>query len=110
MTAVYYVMDGDGLLVSTMAARAKAKAVAQNPKVPSASSTSSGRRPTSWYTGTRRSSRTSTPPPRGRAMASATVLLMRETQSGQSCKGLCRAIAAKSRSEVRITAPATMQV
>ena len=33
MTAVYYVMDGDDLLVSTMAERAKAKAVARNPKV-----------------------------------------------------------------------------
>lgn len=33
MTAVYYVMDGDDLLVSTMAARAKARAVARNPKV-----------------------------------------------------------------------------
>ena len=33
MTVVYYVMDGDDILVSTMAARAKAKAVAQNPKV-----------------------------------------------------------------------------
>lgn len=33
MTVVYYVMDGDDLLVSTMAARAKAKAVARNPRV-----------------------------------------------------------------------------
>jgi PPOX class probable F420-dependent enzyme len=33
MTVVYYVMDGDDLLVSTMAERAKAKAVARNPKV-----------------------------------------------------------------------------
>jgi PPOX class probable F420-dependent enzyme len=33
MTAVYYVMDGDDLLVSTMAARGKAKAVARNPRV-----------------------------------------------------------------------------
>ncbi|HEY7059962.1 MAG TPA: pyridoxamine 5'-phosphate oxidase family protein [Chloroflexota bacterium] len=33
MTVVYYVMDGDDLLVSTMAARAKAKAVARGPKV-----------------------------------------------------------------------------
>ena len=33
MTVVYYVVDGDDLLVSTMAARAKAKAVARNPKV-----------------------------------------------------------------------------
>jgi PPOX class probable F420-dependent enzyme len=33
MTIVYYVMDGDDVLVSTMAARAKAKAVARNPKV-----------------------------------------------------------------------------
>jgi len=33
MTIVYYVVDGDDLLVSTMAARAKAKAVARNPKV-----------------------------------------------------------------------------
>jgi len=33
MTAVYYVMDGDDLLVSTMAARAKTRAVARNPKV-----------------------------------------------------------------------------
>lgn len=33
MTAVYYVMDGDDILVSTMAERAKAKAVARNPKV-----------------------------------------------------------------------------
>ena len=33
MTVVYYVMDGDDLLVSTMAARAKARAVTRNPKV-----------------------------------------------------------------------------
>jgi PPOX class probable F420-dependent enzyme len=33
MTVVYYVMDGDEILVSTMAARAKAKAVARNPRV-----------------------------------------------------------------------------
>jgi PPOX class probable F420-dependent enzyme len=33
MTAVYYVMDGDDILVSTMAARGKARAVARNPKV-----------------------------------------------------------------------------
>jgi PPOX class probable F420-dependent enzyme len=33
MTIVYYVVDGDDLLVSTMAARAKAKAVARNQKV-----------------------------------------------------------------------------
>ncbi|HZR98473.1 MAG TPA: TIGR03618 family F420-dependent PPOX class oxidoreductase [Chloroflexota bacterium] len=33
MTVVYYVMDGDDLLVSTMAARAKAKAVARDPHV-----------------------------------------------------------------------------
>ena len=33
MTVVYYVMDGDDILVSTMAARAKAKAVARSPKV-----------------------------------------------------------------------------
>ena len=33
MTIVYYVVDGDDLLVSTMAARAKAKAVARHPKV-----------------------------------------------------------------------------
>jgi PPOX class probable F420-dependent enzyme len=33
MTIVYYVMDGDDILVSTMAAREKAKAVARNPKV-----------------------------------------------------------------------------
>lgn len=33
MTAVYYVVDGDDLLVSTMASRGKAKAVARNPKV-----------------------------------------------------------------------------
>jgi PPOX class probable F420-dependent enzyme len=33
MTVVYYVMDGDDLLVSTMAARAKAKAVARSSKV-----------------------------------------------------------------------------
>ncbi len=33
MTVVYYVMDGDDILVSTMAERAKAKAVARNPKV-----------------------------------------------------------------------------
>jgi PPOX class probable F420-dependent enzyme len=33
MTAVYYVVDGDDLLVSTMAARAKAKAVKRNQKV-----------------------------------------------------------------------------
>ncbi len=33
MTVVYYVMDGDDLLVSTMAARAKARAVARDPRV-----------------------------------------------------------------------------
>jgi len=33
MTIVYYVMDGDDILVSTMVGRAKAKAVARNPKV-----------------------------------------------------------------------------
>jgi PPOX class probable F420-dependent enzyme len=33
MTVVYYVVDGDELLVSTMGARAKAKAVKRNPKV-----------------------------------------------------------------------------
>jgi len=33
MTVVYYVMDGDDLLVSTMAARAKARAVARDPHV-----------------------------------------------------------------------------
>jgi nitroimidazol reductase NimA-like FMN-containing flavoprotein (pyridoxamine 5'-phosphate oxidase superfamily) len=33
MTVVYYVADGDDLLVSTMAARAKAKAVERNQKV-----------------------------------------------------------------------------
>ena len=33
MSAVYYVMEGDDVLVSTMAARGKAKAVRRNPKV-----------------------------------------------------------------------------
>jgi hypothetical protein len=33
MSCVYYVCDGDDLLVSTMAERAKAKAIARNPKV-----------------------------------------------------------------------------
>jgi hypothetical protein len=33
MTALYYVMDGDDILISTMRARAKAKAVQRNPKV-----------------------------------------------------------------------------
>ena len=33
MSIVYYVMDGDEILVSTMAARAKARAVARSPKV-----------------------------------------------------------------------------
>src|SRR6266852_7927632 len=33
MTVVYYVVDGNDLLVSTMAARAKAKAVKRNSKV-----------------------------------------------------------------------------
>jgi nitroimidazol reductase NimA-like FMN-containing flavoprotein (pyridoxamine 5'-phosphate oxidase superfamily) len=33
MSACYYVMDGDDILVSTMAARAKAKAVKRNPKI-----------------------------------------------------------------------------
>ncbi|MGO9293686.1 MAG: TIGR03618 family F420-dependent PPOX class oxidoreductase, partial [Streptosporangiaceae bacterium] len=33
MTVVYYVMDGDDILISTMAARAKAKAVRRNPRV-----------------------------------------------------------------------------
>ena len=33
MSIVYYAMDGDDLLVSTMGGRAKARAVARNPKV-----------------------------------------------------------------------------
>ena len=33
MTVVYYVLDGDDLLISTMAARGKAHAVRRNPKV-----------------------------------------------------------------------------
>ena len=33
LTAVYYVMDGDDLLVSTMASRGKARAVARDPRV-----------------------------------------------------------------------------
>lgn len=33
MTALYYVMDGDDILISTMRARAKAKAVQRNPRV-----------------------------------------------------------------------------
>jgi hypothetical protein len=33
MSIVYYVMDGDSILVSTMAARGKAKAVRRQPKV-----------------------------------------------------------------------------
>jgi PPOX class probable F420-dependent enzyme len=33
MTIVYYVMDGDDILVSTMAARSKAKAVERDPRV-----------------------------------------------------------------------------
>jgi PPOX class probable F420-dependent enzyme len=33
MTIVYYVMDGDDILVSTMVERGKAKAVRRNPKV-----------------------------------------------------------------------------
>ncbi len=33
MTVVYYVMDGDDMLVSTMTERAKAKAVARNPRI-----------------------------------------------------------------------------
>jgi hypothetical protein len=33
MSIVYYVMEGDEILVSTMAARSKAKAVARSPKV-----------------------------------------------------------------------------
>ncbi|HEX6520364.1 MAG TPA: pyridoxamine 5'-phosphate oxidase family protein [Streptosporangiaceae bacterium] len=33
MTALYYVMDGDDILISTMRARAKARAVQRNPKV-----------------------------------------------------------------------------
>ena len=33
MSIVYYVMDGDDILVSTMAARGKAKAVRRHPKV-----------------------------------------------------------------------------
>ena len=33
MSCVYYVMDGDHILASTMAGRAKAKAVGRNPKV-----------------------------------------------------------------------------
>jgi PPOX class probable F420-dependent enzyme len=33
MTVVYYVMDGDDILISTMQARAKAKAVARDPHV-----------------------------------------------------------------------------
>ena len=33
MSCVYYVMDGDDILVSTMAGRAKARAVRRNPKI-----------------------------------------------------------------------------
>ncbi len=33
MSCVYYVMDGEDILVSTMAGRAKARAVRRNPKV-----------------------------------------------------------------------------
>ena len=33
MTVLYYIMDGDDLLISTMLARGKAKAVQRNPKV-----------------------------------------------------------------------------
>jgi PPOX class probable F420-dependent enzyme len=33
MTVVYYVMDGDDILISTMAERAKAKAVQRDPRV-----------------------------------------------------------------------------
>jgi PPOX class probable F420-dependent enzyme len=33
MSIVYYVMDGDDILVSTMSERGKAKAIARNPKV-----------------------------------------------------------------------------
>ena len=33
MTVIYYVMDGDDILVSTMAERAKARAVARSPRV-----------------------------------------------------------------------------
>jgi nitroimidazol reductase NimA-like FMN-containing flavoprotein (pyridoxamine 5'-phosphate oxidase superfamily) len=33
MTVVYYVMDGDDMLISTMAARQKARAVARDGKV-----------------------------------------------------------------------------
>jgi PPOX class probable F420-dependent enzyme len=33
MTVVYYIVDGEDLLISTMAARAKAPAVRRNPKV-----------------------------------------------------------------------------
>jgi len=33
LTVVYYVMDGDDILVSTMAGRGKAKSVRRNPKV-----------------------------------------------------------------------------
>ena len=33
MTALYYVMDGDDILISTMRTRAKARAVARDPKV-----------------------------------------------------------------------------
>jgi PPOX class probable F420-dependent enzyme len=33
MTVVYYVLDGDDLLISTMSARAKALAVKRNPKI-----------------------------------------------------------------------------
>lgn len=33
MTALYYVMDGDDILITTMRARAKARAVQRNPKV-----------------------------------------------------------------------------
>jgi len=33
MTVVYYIMDGDDMLISTMADRAKAKAVQRDPRV-----------------------------------------------------------------------------
>ena len=62
MSIVYYVLDGDDILVSTMSARGKAKAVARNPKVSLPSSTSSGRPRISSCTETRRSRRTSMPP------------------------------------------------
>ena len=60
MTVVYYVMDGDDILVSTMLDRGKAKASSVTPRCRCACWTRTGRRPTSPSSAPRPSRRPST--------------------------------------------------